>query len=128
MVSNRYRLKLKEKVWQRQIKQCSMQQRQEQEQDVKTLRTSHIAHTVGISCTFRTPSTQRGLYIVKDSPDSESQAHAVYLVKCRSCQEEDVGKMMRAVSIRQIEHCDAIRLGYVSKSAVADEEFMHEID
>ena len=33
MMSNRYRLKLKEKVWQRQIKQCSMQQRQEQEQD-----------------------------------------------------------------------------------------------
>ena len=64
---------------------------------------------------------------MKDSPDSESQAHAVYLVKCRSCQEEDVGETMRAVSIRQIEHCNTIRLGYVSKSAVLFHALFFEV-
>ena len=97
MVKNGYQTKFIEKVIQKQIKRSSGKGKEKQEQQTKTVTTSipfldglsqeirRIASTAGIRCTFRTLSTLKGLYNVKDSLDSKCQTHAVYSVKYKTC-------------------------------------------
>ena len=48
----------------------------------------------------------------------------MYFVKCKTCSGEYVGETLHALRVRKKEHCDAIRLGQSSKSAIA--EHVHE--
>ena len=72
------------------------------------------------------------LYSGKDQLPVESVTHAVYTIRCKTCEEEYVGETLRAVSVRCKEHRDAIRLGHTEKSAGAEhvhfQKEIHEID
>ena len=50
----------------------------------------------------------------------------------QTCSGEYVGETLRALRVRKKEHCDAIRLGQSSKSAIAEDiheqSMPHEID
>ena len=50
----------------------------------------------------------------------EKLRNVVYSVKCGTCDNEYVGETQRALGVRKKEHCDAIRLGRVERSAVAE--------
>ena len=56
----------------------------------------------------------------------------MYSVKCKTCSGEYVGETLRALRVRKKEHCDVIRLGQSSKSAIAEhvheQSMPHEID
>ena len=71
------------------------------------------------------------LYTLKDRLPTDSITSAVYAVKCKTCSGEYVGETLRALRVRK-EHCDAIRLGQSSKSAIAEhvreQSMPHEID
>ena len=58
--------------------------------------------------------------------------NAIYLVKCKTCDEEYGGETLRALQVRAKEHRDAIRLGNTERSAlaqqVAKQEEPHEFD
>ena len=51
---------------------------------------------------------------------------------CKTCSGEYVGETLRALRVRKKEHCDAIRLGQSSKSAIAEQvheqSMPHKID
>ena len=53
-------------------------------------------------------------------------------MKCKTCSGEYVGETLHTLRVRQNKHCNAIRLGESSKSAIAEhvhEQLMpHEID
>ena len=57
---------------------------------------------------------------------TDSITSAVYSVKCKTCSGEYVGETFRALRVRKKEHCDAIRLGQSSKSAIAEHWSMIE--
>ena len=56
----------------------------------------------------------------------------MYSVKRKTCSGEYGGETLRALRVRKKEHCDAIRLGQSSKSAIAEhvheQSMPHEID
>ena len=85
----------------------------------------------GVRCAFYTPNTLSSLYNAKDPLPRGSVTHAVYSVKCKTC-DEYVGETRRAVDVRRKEHSAAIRLGQGSKSAIAEhvheQSMPHEID
>ena len=83
-----------------------------------------IARTTGVRCAFFTPNTLCSLHTSKNRLPTDSITSAVYSVKCKTCSGEYVGETLRALRVRKKEHCDAIRLGQSSKSAIA--EHVHE--
>ena len=83
-----------------------------------------IAHTTGVRCAFFTPDSLCSLYTSKDRLATDSMTSAVYSVKCKTCAGDYVGKTLGALLVRKKEHCDAIRLGQRSKSAIV--EYVHE--
>ena len=83
-----------------------------------------IARTTGVRCAFFTPNTLCSLYTLKDRLPTDSITSAVYSVKCKTCSGEYVGETLRALPVQKKEHCDAIRLGRSSTSAIAD--YIHE--
>ena len=91
-----------------------------------------VARAAGVRCAFYTPNTLGSLYNAKDPLPRGSVTHAVYSVKCKTCDDEYVGETRRAVDVRRKEHSDAIRLGQCSKSAIAehvhDQQSPHEMD
>ena len=91
-----------------------------------------IARTTGVRCAFFTPNTLCSLYTSKDRLPTDSITSAVYSVKCKTCSGEYIGETLRALRVRKKEHCDAIRLGQSSKSAIAEhvheQSMPHEID
>ena len=48
----------------------------------------------------------------------------MYFVKCKTFSGEYVGETLRALHVRKKQHCDTIRLGQSSKSAIT--EYVHE--
>ena len=91
-----------------------------------------IARTTGVRCAFFTPNTLCSVYTSKDRLPADSISSAVYSVKCKTCSGEYIGETLRALRVRKKEHCDAIRLGQSSKSAIAEhvheQSMPHEID
>ena len=91
-----------------------------------------IARKTGIRCAFFTPNTLFSLYTSKDRLPTDSITSAVYSVKCKTSSGEYVGETLRALRVQKKEHCDAIRLGQSSKSAIAEhvheQSMPHEID
>ena len=53
-------------------------------------------------------------------------------MKCKMCSGEYVGETLRALRVQKKEHCNAIRVGQSSKSAIAkhvhEQSMPHEID
>ena len=92
----------------------------------------HIACTSGVRCAFFTPNTLCSLYTSKDRLPTDSITSAVYSMKCKMCSGECVGEIFHVLRVQKKEHCDAIRVGKSSKSAIAEhvhEHLMpHEID
>ena len=74
-----------------------------------------IARTAGNRCTFSAPNILKTLYSVKDWLPEETAAHAVYSIKCKSCNEEYVSKALRQIGIWKKEHMDAVWLGQLSR-------------
>ena len=64
--------------------------------------------------------------------NTDSITSDVHSAKCKTCLGEYVGETLRALRVRKKEHCDAIRLGKGSKSAIAEhvqeQSMPHEID
>ena len=91
-----------------------------------------IACTTGVWCAFFIPNMLCSLYISKNRLPTDSITSAVYYVKCKTCSGGSVGKTLHALCVRKKEHCDAIRLGQSSKSAIAEhvheQSMPHEID
>ena len=93
-----------------------------------------IVREANIWCTFTAPNTLQKLHNVKDSLPLCSATHAIYSIKCKTCDEEYIGESLRSLDTRCREHRDAIWLAQCTKSAVADhvlsEEHSqpHEID
>ena len=83
-----------------------------------------IARTTGVRCAFFPPNTLCSLYTSKDRLPTDSITSAGYSVKCKTCSGEYVGEILRALRVRKKKHCDAIRLGQSSKSAIA--KHVHE--
>ena len=56
----------------------------------------------------------------------------MYSVKCKTCSDENVSETFRSLRARTKGHCEAIRLGQSSKSAIAEhvqeQSMPHEID
>ena len=91
-----------------------------------------IAYTTGVRCVFFIPNALCSFYTWKDQLPTDSITCAVYFVKCKMCSGEYVGKTLCVLRVRKKEHCDAIRLGQSSKSAIAEhvheQSMPHEID
>ena len=91
-----------------------------------------IARTTGVRCAFFTPNTLCSLCTSKDRLPTESITSDAYSVKRKTCSGEYVGETLRALRVRKKEHCDAIRLGQSSKSAIAEhirgQSMSHEND
>ena len=91
-----------------------------------------IAHTTGVRCAYFTPNTLCSLYTSKDQLPTDSITSAVYSVKCKTCSGEYVGETLRVLRVRKKEHCDVIRPGQISQSAIAEhvheQSMPHEID
>ena len=84
-----------------------------------------IARTAGVKCAFFAPST-RPLYSVKDKLPHDQTTNAIYLIKCKTCDEEYVGETSRALQVRAKEHRDAIHLGNTEKSAMVQHVHQQE--
>ena len=69
---------------------------------------------------------------MKDCVPKEKLRNVVYSVKCGTCDNEYVGETQRALGVRKKEHCEAIRLGRVERSAMVEHVHAglepHEID
>ena len=78
-----------------------------------------ISYLTGVRCAFFTPNTLCSLYTSKDWLPTDSITSAVYSVKCKTCTGEYVGETLRALCVRKKEHCNAIRLGQSSRSAIS---------
>ena len=91
-----------------------------------------IAREVDVKCSFYMPNTLRPMYCVKDQLSKGTETNVVYSLECKTCQGKYIGETQRALAVREKEHRDAVRLGYVDKSAVAehvhDQLAQHEID
>ena len=91
-----------------------------------------LAREAGVRCSFYMPNKLDWLYQAKDDLPRTTTRHAIYSVKCGTCESEYVGETLRAVNVRSKEHRDAIRLGQTEKSAIADhvhnQVVPHEID
>ena len=57
---------------------------------------------------------------MKDCMPKEKLRNMVYSVKCGTCDNEYAGETKRALGVRKKEHCDAIRLARVERSAVVE--------
>ena len=79
-----------------------------------------IAQEAGMICSFYQPQTLGGLYNVTDRLLSGTQTDVVYLVKCKTFQDEYVGETMRALEVRAKEHREEIRLTHPVKLAIAE--------
>ena len=145
MVENGYKRKFVNKVIGRQIRRSERSRTTTDENKGKTSvqlpfidglsqEVRRIVREANIRCTFTAPNTLQKLHNVKDSLPLCSATHAIYSIKCKTCDEEYVGESMRSLDTRCKEHRDAIRLAQCTKSAVADhvlsEEHSqpHEID
>ena len=51
-----------------------------------------VARTAGVRCAFYTPITLGSLYNAKDPLPRGSVTHAVHSVKCKTCDDEYVGR------------------------------------
>ena len=145
MVENGYKRKFVNKVIRRQIRRSERSRTTTDENRGKTSvqlpfidglsqEVRRIVREANIRCTFTAPNTLQKLHNVKDSLPLCSATHAIYSIKCKTCDEEYIGESMRSLDTRCKEHRDAIRLAQCTKSAVADhvlsEEHSqpHEID
>ena len=145
MVENGYKRKFVNKVIRRQIRRSERSRTTTDENRGKTSvqlpfidglsqEVRRIVREANIRCTFTAPNTLQKLHNVKDSLPLCSATHAIYSIKCKTCDEEYIGESMRSLDTRCKEHRDAIRLAQCAKSAVADhvlsEEHSqpHEID
>ena len=144
MVCNGYPRKFVQKAISRQVKSRAARRVQPQQDQSKAVtvripfidglsqEVRRVARAAGVRCAFYTPNTLGSLYNAKDPLPRGSVTHAVYSVKCKTCDDEYVGETRRAVDVRRKEHSDAIRLGQCSKSAIAehvhDQQSPHEMD
>ena len=79
---------------------------------------------------FRTRYTlQTSLVDLKDRLPEDRRFMVVYRVPC-SCGKIYIGETKRALSVRIKEHQDAVRLGHIDKSALAEHAWIagHRID
>ena len=68
-----------------------------------------IMRTADARCVFSTPNTTRTLCSAKDHLPVENVTHAVYAIRCKTC--EYVGETLRAVSVRCKEQRDMFIAG-----------------
>ena len=129
MMRNGYPRKFINKVVSSQIKRyttsCALKRQKQTTNEPRPITVSipevrRIARTTGVRCAFFTPNTLCSLDTSKDRLPTDSITSAVYSVKRKTCSGECVGKILRAFRLRKKEHCDAIRLGQSSKSAIAE--------
>ena len=110
---------LKKKI-SKQLKRRNAPHTKDQNQsDMKTVRipfveglsqeVCRVARTAGVRCVFFAPNTLQSLYCAKDPLPKQCATHAVYSVKCKTCNAEYVGETKRALSARKKEHWDAIQ-------------------
>ena len=60
-----------------------------------------IARTAGVRCAFTAPNTLKVLYAVKDKLLEECTTHAIYSIRCKTCDGEYVGETLRQVGARK---------------------------
>ena len=60
-----------------------------------------LARKADVRCAFYQPDTLRHLYQAKDRLPAETKTHAVYSVKCKTCDMEYVGETQRALKVRK---------------------------
>ena len=60
-----------------------------------------LARKADVRCAFYQPDTLRHLYQAKDRLPTETKTHAVYSVKCKTCDMEYVGETQRALKVRK---------------------------
>ena len=68
-----------------------------------------IKRTADVRCILSTPNTTRMLYSAKNQLPVENVTHAVYAIRCKTC--EYVGETLRAVSVRCKEQRDMFIAG-----------------
>ena len=141
-VNNGYHKKFVDKAVGKQAKSRMQVKPKMDDEKVRTVRIPYVpglseeirrlARKVEVRCVFYSSKTLRGLYNVKDCMPKEKLRNVVYSMKCGTCDNEYVGETQRALGVRKKEHCDAIRLGRVERSAVAEHVHAalepHEID
>ena len=134
MVENGYPRKFTQKAISRQLKRGAVNAKradskdkgttfEEPEASVQKIQTVRIPFVDGLSqevrrlarkadvrCAFYQPDTLRHLYQAKDRLPAETKTHAVFSVKCKTCDMEYVGETQRALKVRKKEHENAIVL------------------
>ena len=121
MVENGYKRKFVNKVIRRQIRRSERSRTTTDENRGKTSvqlpfidglsqEVRRIVREANIRRTFTAPNTLQKLHNVKDSLPLCSATHAIYSIKCKTCDEEYIGESMRSLDTRCKEHRDAIRL------------------
>ena len=111
MVENGYKRKFVNKVIRQQIRRSERSRTTTDENRGKTSlqlpfidglsqEVRRIVREANIRCTFTAPNTLQKLHNVKDSLPLCSATHAIYSIKCKTCDEECIGESMRSLDTR----------------------------
>ena len=111
MVENGYKRKFVNKVIRRKIRRSERSRTTTDENrgttsvqlpfiDGLSQEVRRIVREVNIRCTFTAPNALQKLHNVRDSLPLCSATHAIYSIKCKTCDEEHIGESMRSLDTR----------------------------